>query len=222
MVRVRSIRVTPSTEAEERESAATPRASLSADPPRARSRSSARRHASSDSPTPEPRQRPHSGSAAPPSTGACCPSSRRSRCPWGARLIPVDELQRLLTEQRRPAQKEAHPAITGPAHGPRTRNRPPDPHRTRNRQKPRPNRARPQRHRNTHSPRRRPMVAIHRARRPRSHTRLTSHGFERLLPWSTGESPRWRHHAATRSPRMSLADEKRRYQTAGAFRNFRP
>jgi hypothetical protein len=29
--------------------------------------------------------------------------------PWGTRLIPVDELQRLLTERRRPARPEATP-----------------------------------------------------------------------------------------------------------------
>jgi hypothetical protein len=33
--------------------------------------------------------------------------------PWGARLIPVDELQRLLAERRRPARKQAQPARTG-------------------------------------------------------------------------------------------------------------
>lgn len=33
--------------------------------------------------------------------------------PWGARLIPVDELQRLLAERRRPARKHAQPATTG-------------------------------------------------------------------------------------------------------------
>jgi hypothetical protein len=33
--------------------------------------------------------------------------------PWGARLIPVDELQRLLAEKRRPAPKQAQPATTG-------------------------------------------------------------------------------------------------------------
>ncbi len=33
--------------------------------------------------------------------------------PWGARLIPVDELQRLLAEKRRPARKQAHPAAPG-------------------------------------------------------------------------------------------------------------
>jgi hypothetical protein len=29
--------------------------------------------------------------------------------PWGTRLIPVDELQRLLAERRRPAQAQAQP-----------------------------------------------------------------------------------------------------------------
>ena len=33
--------------------------------------------------------------------------------PWGTRLIPVDELQRLLTEQRQPAQARAQPAPRG-------------------------------------------------------------------------------------------------------------
>ncbi|HEX7168597.1 MAG TPA: recombinase family protein [Acidimicrobiales bacterium] len=33
--------------------------------------------------------------------------------PWGVRLIPVDELQRLLAEQRRPARKRAQPAPIG-------------------------------------------------------------------------------------------------------------
>jgi DNA invertase Pin-like site-specific DNA recombinase len=33
--------------------------------------------------------------------------------PWGARLIPVDELQRLLTEKRRQARKKAQPAPPG-------------------------------------------------------------------------------------------------------------
>jgi hypothetical protein len=33
--------------------------------------------------------------------------------PWGARLIPVDELQRLLAQQRRPARKQAQPAPPG-------------------------------------------------------------------------------------------------------------
>lgn len=33
--------------------------------------------------------------------------------PWGARLIPVDELQRLLAENRRPASRQAQPATIG-------------------------------------------------------------------------------------------------------------
>jgi hypothetical protein len=32
--------------------------------------------------------------------------------PWGARLIPVDELQRLTTERRRPARAQAKPSAT--------------------------------------------------------------------------------------------------------------
>ena len=32
---------------------------------------------------------------------------------WGARLIPVDELQRLLAEKRRPARKQVQPATIG-------------------------------------------------------------------------------------------------------------
>ena len=33
--------------------------------------------------------------------------------PWGARLIPVDELQRLLAEKRRTARTQAQPAPPG-------------------------------------------------------------------------------------------------------------
>jgi DNA invertase Pin-like site-specific DNA recombinase len=33
--------------------------------------------------------------------------------PWGARLIPVDELQRLLAEKRKPARKQAQRATPG-------------------------------------------------------------------------------------------------------------
>ena len=33
--------------------------------------------------------------------------------PWGARLIPVDELQRLLAEKRKPARKQALPVTPG-------------------------------------------------------------------------------------------------------------
>jgi Recombinase len=33
--------------------------------------------------------------------------------PWGARLIPVDELQRLIAERRRSARKQAQPATPG-------------------------------------------------------------------------------------------------------------
>lgn len=33
--------------------------------------------------------------------------------PWGARLIPVDELQRLLAEKRKPARKQPQPATPG-------------------------------------------------------------------------------------------------------------
>lgn len=33
--------------------------------------------------------------------------------PWGARLIPVDELQRLLAEKRRPARKQTQRATPG-------------------------------------------------------------------------------------------------------------
>jgi hypothetical protein len=33
--------------------------------------------------------------------------------PWGTRLIPIDELERLIAEQRRPARQQARPAITG-------------------------------------------------------------------------------------------------------------
>ena len=33
--------------------------------------------------------------------------------PWGAQLIPVDELQRLLAEKRRPARKQVQPAPPG-------------------------------------------------------------------------------------------------------------
>lgn len=33
--------------------------------------------------------------------------------PWGARLVPVDELQRLLAEKRRPARRQAQPTAPG-------------------------------------------------------------------------------------------------------------
>lgn len=33
--------------------------------------------------------------------------------PWGARMVPVDELRRLLSEQRRPARERAQPAKAG-------------------------------------------------------------------------------------------------------------
>jgi hypothetical protein len=33
--------------------------------------------------------------------------------PWGARLVPVDELQRLLAEQRKPVHRQAQPAPPG-------------------------------------------------------------------------------------------------------------
>ena len=33
--------------------------------------------------------------------------------PWGARLVPVDELQRLLTEQRKPPRGRVQPASPG-------------------------------------------------------------------------------------------------------------
>jgi hypothetical protein len=33
--------------------------------------------------------------------------------PWGARMVPIDELRRLLTEQRRPAPERAQPAKAG-------------------------------------------------------------------------------------------------------------
>jgi hypothetical protein len=33
--------------------------------------------------------------------------------PWGARLIPVDELERLLAERRRPAAWKARPVAMG-------------------------------------------------------------------------------------------------------------
>lgn len=33
--------------------------------------------------------------------------------PWGARLVPVDELERLLAEKRRPTRTRARPATTG-------------------------------------------------------------------------------------------------------------
>lgn len=33
--------------------------------------------------------------------------------PWGTRLIPIDELQRLLKERRRPARQRAQPAMPG-------------------------------------------------------------------------------------------------------------
>lgn len=33
--------------------------------------------------------------------------------PWGTRLIPVDELERLLAERRRPARERAKPATPG-------------------------------------------------------------------------------------------------------------
>jgi hypothetical protein len=39
--------------------------------------------------------------------------------PWGARLIPVDELERLLAERRRPAKPRPAPARRGrPRHVP--------------------------------------------------------------------------------------------------------
>jgi recombinase len=33
--------------------------------------------------------------------------------PWGMRMVPVDELHRLLAEKRRPAQKQEQPMATG-------------------------------------------------------------------------------------------------------------
>ena len=55
-----------------------------------------------------PRQPRHSGSAAPPSSVV-----ETLEMPWGARLIPVDELQRLLAERRQPARKQPRPAPPG-------------------------------------------------------------------------------------------------------------
>jgi hypothetical protein len=41
------------------------------------------------------------------------PSIETVEMPWGARLVPVDELRRLLAERRRPAPRRAHPAPRG-------------------------------------------------------------------------------------------------------------
>lgn len=41
------------------------------------------------------------------------PSIETIEMPWGARLVPVDELKRLVAEQRRPARGRAQPAPRG-------------------------------------------------------------------------------------------------------------
>jgi Recombinase len=39
--------------------------------------------------------------------------------PWGTKLIPADELERLVTERRRPAGERPRPAMPGRPCGPR-------------------------------------------------------------------------------------------------------
>jgi hypothetical protein len=41
------------------------------------------------------------------------PSIETVEMPWGARLVPVDELKRLLAERRRPPRRRAEPARPG-------------------------------------------------------------------------------------------------------------
>ena len=126
MVCVRSVRVTPSIEAEERESAAA-HASVVAGRPAApptivREATRVERLAYTRTQAAEAL-----GISRSTFNRRVLPLVETLEMPWGARLIPVDELQRLLAEQRRPARKQAQPAPTRPARGTRTGSRGPDP-----------------------------------------------------------------------------------------------
>ena len=89
--------------------------------------------------------------------------------PWGALLIPVDELQRLLAERRKLARSAtAAQRETWTPRRRRGRCRRPNPRRARRRQQPRSDRARAHRRGSTDSPRWRAMVAVNRRRSPSS------------------------------------------------------
>ena len=86
--------------------------------------------------------------------------------PWGAKLIPVDELERLLTERRR--SQTAPGARTPGAPAARTsRNHRTDPLRARSRQEPAQDRRRPQRRPDPDGARGREVVALDGSLRPR-------------------------------------------------------
>jgi hypothetical protein len=174
MICVRSIGVTPSTEAEDRESAAA-HASVVADPAR---------HAATD------RARGHTGRA----TRLHAHTGSRGTRDQPLHLQPAratpdrdarDALGRAADSDRRAAAAARRKAAAGPKAGATRATRParrtrtgsggPDPQRARRREEPCPNRARAQRHRNTNSPRRRPVVAIYRTRCAPPHGTLTAH-----------------------------------------------
>ena len=73
----------------------------------------ARPRSSSGLPTRAAKRPRRSVSAAQPSSGVCCPTSTTVEMPWGAKLIPVDELERLLAEQRRAAKPRPVPPARG-------------------------------------------------------------------------------------------------------------
>ena len=77
-----------------------------------RTSSYANRRGSSGSPTPAPRPPKHLGSAAPPSPASCLYIDT-IETPWDTTLVPVDELERLLAERRRPRHEPLRP--NGPA-----------------------------------------------------------------------------------------------------------
>ena len=170
---VRSVRVTPSTEAEEREGAAA-HASVAAparrttnDRPRGNTRRATRLHPHAGS-----RRTRHQPLHVQPARAT---PSRDARDALGRTPDPG---RRAAAAARRKAEAGPNTSSTGdtwPTSGSYTGSRGPDPQRARRRQEPRRNRARAQRHRNTNSTRRRPMVAIDGTCRPRSHSRLTAH-----------------------------------------------
>ena len=112
MVCVRSVRVTPSTEAEERESAATHASVVDGQPA---ALAEIVREATRVERLAYTRTQAAAALGISRSTfnRRVLPLIETLEMPWGARLIPVDELQRLLAEQRRPARARAQPARPG-------------------------------------------------------------------------------------------------------------
>ncbi len=121
---------------------------------------------SSDSPIHAAKRPRRSASAARPSPGASSPIVETIEMPWGAKLIPVDELETTSrrTKTGREATRGTGPARSSAGRDPRSART--NPHGAGRRCEPAPNRGWPKRRPNPNRPRRHQVVALDHSRRP--------------------------------------------------------